>query len=121
METHGASASVSGAGGLREGRAGLASGLAALGVSACCILPTGLMLAGLGGSWTVVFGGIAAAGYYVAGASLLVLVLAWVVALRRGAPRRTRYQLALGSALSALAWVVVMNETTLNNALVSLM
>lgn len=102
-------------------RAGILGGLAALGVSTCCVLPVLLMLAGLGGSWIAVFGKIAAAGYYVAGASVLVLALAWVIALRRGASRRTRLQLAAGSALPLVAWGILLNETALNDALISLM
>lgn len=121
MEAHGAHTPAIQASGLHEGGVGLASGLTALGISTCCIMPMLLMLAGLGGTWLGVFGKIAATGYYVAGASLLVLALAWAIALRRGASRRTRYQLAAGSTLSSLAWVVLLNETALNDALVALM
>lgn len=105
----------------RAGRAGIVGGLAAFGVAGCCVLPMLLMMAGLGGSWLAVFGKIAAAGYYVAGAALLLVVAAWILALRRGAGRRTRLQLGAGSVLTGLAWLILMTESAINDALISLM
>lgn len=105
----------------RAGSAGLAGGLAAFGVSSCCVLPMLFVLAGAGGSWLGVFAGIASAGYYVGAASLVVIALGWVVALRRGAMRRTWRQLAAGSTLAGLAWVIMLNETAITDKLISLM
>lgn len=102
-------------------RTGLAGGGAAFGVSLCCILPMILMLAGLGGNWIAVFGRIAALGYWVAGGAALLLAVAWVLALRRGAGRAVRARLAAGTALTFLAWGLLLNETRINDMLIGWM
>ena len=102
-------------------RISLAGALSALGVSACCILPTALILFGVGGSWIAVFAKLAAFGYYVAAAASLILVAAWTVALRGGTLRRNGWLLGFGTGLSALAWLVLVNETRLNDYLIGLM
>lgn len=109
-----------GPGGAAAG-AGLGGGLAAFGVSLCCVLPMLLMIAGLGGSWIAVFGTVAAAGYWIAGAALVPLAAGWVLALRRGAARSVRRRLAAGSALVVLAWMILLNETRINDALIGWM
>jgi len=48
-----------------------------------------LILLGLGGSWLAIFGKIAAVGFYVAAASMLLLLAGWIIALRRHSPLRT--------------------------------
>ncbi len=98
----------------------LGSTIAAL-AAACCVLPLALMLIGLGGSWLAVFGVVAAAGFHVAAVSAAVLAAAWVAAIKRRAARRTYMALGIGSLTTAAAWGVMLNEATINDALISLM
>ena len=79
------------------------------------------MLVGLGGSWVAVFGMAAAAGYYVGAVAAFLLAIAWIVELRRRTKARTIFMLAAGSVGTALAWVVMLNETAINDYLISLM
>mgnify|MGYP005838733731 CR=1 FL=1 len=102
-------------------RTGLAGGGAAFGVSLCCVLPMILMLAGLGGSWIAVFGRIAALGYWVAGGPALLLTAGWVLTLWRGAGRGVRLRLAADTALTGLAWGLLVFETRLNDMLIEWM
>jgi hypothetical protein len=95
--------------------------LASFGAASCCVLPTALMLAGLGGSWVVIFARIAAVGYYVLAASALVLALAWIVAYRRGVLRRLAWRLGASTGLSALAGVILVNEARINDYFIGLM
>jgi mercuric ion transport protein len=102
-------------------RLGLAGAVSSLGVSACCVMPTALVLLGAGGSWLAVFARIAALGYYVAGAASLILVAAWAVVLHgRTLPRNGRL-LGLGTGISAVAWLVLANEARLNDYLIGLL
>ena len=98
-------------------RASIISAFAAVGISACCILPMVFLVLGLGGAWLAIFAKFAAIAYYVAGASALLLAASWVVAIRRHSPRRTRVILSVGSVLSALAWVLVLYEGPINDYL----
>ena len=108
---------------MRDGLAktGIAGAAAALGLSACCVLPMVMILLGLGGSWLVVFANLAALALPVSVAVLLVLGVGWVSALRHGAPRRTYRLLAAGTALSAAAWTVFLAEGRINDILMTLM
>lgn len=90
----------------------------ALGVASCCILPMTMMLLGLGGSWLAVFGKIAAASYYIIALSSAVVLAAWVVSYRRGSLMRLKWWLGGTTALTLLAWVVVANETRINDYLI---
>lgn len=87
----------------------------------CCVLPMVLMLLGLGGAWLAAFATIAAAGFYLGGVSLVLLVAAWVVALRRGSRRQTIAMLSVGSALIAASLLVVLSEAAINDYIISLM
>lgn len=100
---------------------GLMGSLASLGVSACCILPMLLMLAGAGGSWLAIFGPISAASFYVLGATTLLLLAAWAMAWQRGSLRRLARRLSVGTAVAGLAWVIALNEAGLNDYLISWM
>lgn len=102
-------------------RASLVSAVAALGVATCCVLPMAFLLMGLGGSWLAVFGKIAATSYYVLAASSLFIVWAWITALQRGSALRLRAWLTLSTALVALTWLLVLNETLINDFLIGLM
>jgi len=102
-------------------KTGLAGSAIAAVTAACCILPVAVMLAGLGGSWMAVFGPLAAASLPVAAASTAVVILAWVLAVRRKARRRIYAFLGIGSTLTLAAWVVILNEAALNDYLISLM
>ncbi|GAB5376438.1 MAG: hypothetical protein AcusKO_29000 [Acuticoccus sp.] len=102
-------------------RIGLAGSAVAALTASCCVLPMVLMLFGLGGSWLAVFGKIAAAGFYVGAFALLLVVAAWILALRRGSSRSTIAILAVGSVLIAGSWLVMLNETVINDYIISLM
>jgi mercuric ion transport protein len=97
------------------------SSAAALGVATCCILPMTMMLLGLGGSWIAVFGKVAAASYYVLIVSGIFLLIGWVAAVRRGLPASQKWWLGLSTALTAIAWVIVVYETPINDYLITLM
>ncbi|MEX3008579.1 hypothetical protein [Hoeflea sp. TYP-13] len=102
-------------------KTGLAGSILALVTAVCCVLPLALMLIGLGGAWLGVFGIIAAAGYYIAGAAALIIAAAWLIAIRRHATAATYRLLFLGSALTLVAWGVLLNEAMINNYLIELM
>ncbi len=102
-------------------RISLAGALSSLGISACCILPTLLILFGVGGSWIAVFAKLAAFGYYVAAAASLILIGAWTAAFQGGTLRRNGRILGFGTGLSAIAWLVLLNETQLNDYLIGIM
>ncbi len=93
----------------------------ALAVGACCVLPMGLMILGLGGSWMAVFGKIAAASLPVLGLSTLLVAVAWFVAYRRRGIAHLRWWLAGSTGLTAIAWGVVLNEARINDYLITLM
>lgn len=100
---------------------GLTGSLTSLGVSACCVLPMLLMLAGVGGSGIAIFGRIAATSFYVLGATTLFIVAAWAIAWRRGALRRLAGQLGASTVFTGLAWAITLNEASLNDYLISWM
>jgi len=102
-------------------RASYLGSFAALGVATCCVLPMTMMLLGLGGSWIAVFGRIAAASVYVLAVSTLILAVAWAVSYRRGALAHLRWWLTGSTLLTALAWVVFLNEARINDVLITLM
>ena len=91
----------------------LGSVVALLAASACCVLPMSLMIAGFGGGWMAVFSPVAAVSPYLVGISFLLLVAAWFVALRSGSGRGTIALLALGSAFTATAWLLLINQERL--------
>ncbi|MGV6850240.1 MAG: hypothetical protein ACWA5A_17850 [Marinibacterium sp.] len=101
--------------------ASYAGSLSALGVATCCVMPMTLMLFGLGGSWLAVFGKIAAVAYWVLGLSSLILAAAWLLALRRKSLPHLKYWLAGSTVLTALAWIVALNEARINEFLITLM
>jgi mercuric ion transport protein len=90
----------------------------ALGVATCCVLPMAMMLLGLGGSWIAVLGKIAAASYYVLATSTALVLASWAVAYRRSAMSKLKWWLGGTSILTALAWIVVVNETRINDFLI---
>lgn len=91
---------------------------AALGVAACCVLPMALMLLGLGGSWISIFGSIAASGWYVPGVSTILVLAAWLIALRRHSAGRLKWWLAGSTAMTGFAWIVILNESGINDYLI---
>lgn len=93
----------------------------ALGVASCCVLPMTMMLLGLGGSWLAVFGKIAAASYYVLAISTVLVAASWIVSRRRGSLARLKWWLGGSTFVTALAWVIVFNETRINELLISQM
>lgn len=102
-------------------KTGLAGSTVAALTAVCCVLPVAVMLVGLGGSWTAVFGPLAAASLPVAAVSTGVVILAWILAVRRKVSRRIYAFLGAGSALALTAWAVILNEVALNDYLISLM
>ena len=92
--------------------------LGALAVASCCVLPMTLMLLGLGGSWVAIFGKIAAASYYLIALSTAVVLTAWVITFRRGSLARLKWWLGGTTALTLLAWVIMANETRINDFLI---
>ena len=101
--------------------ASYAGSISALGVATCCVLPMTMMLLGLGGSWLAVFGKIAAASYYVLAAASIMLLIAWVIAARKGTLAHLKGWLVGSTILTALAWVIVFNEAQINDYLITLM
>ncbi|CTQ75807.1 hypothetical protein [Roseibium alexandrii] len=102
-------------------RASYLGSISALGVATCCVLPMAMMLLGLGGSWLAIFGTIAAASFYVLGLSTLMVLAAWLVTYRKGSLLQLKWWLAGSTTLTALAWVIVFNETRINDFLITLM
>lgn len=98
-------------------RVNVLGSLSSLAVASCCILPMALMLMGMGGSWLAVFGRIAAVSYAVAGVSTALLVAGWVMVYRRGSPRSLRLWLGMTTALTGMAWLVILNESRINDFL----
>lgn len=90
----------------------------ALGVASCCVLPMSLMLFGLGGSGLAVFSKIAAASYYVLAISTALLVSSWIISRRRGSLARLKWRLGGTTLVNAVAWVIVFNETRINELLI---
>lgn len=80
-----------------------------------------MMLLGLGGSWIAIFGKIAAASYYFLGVSGLILILGWITSIRRGTPAQHKWWLGAATAVNAVAWVVVVFETQVNDYLINQM
>lgn len=95
-----------------------AGSVAALGVATCCVLPMALMLLGLGGSWFAVFGDIAATGWYVLGVSTILVLAAWLLALHRHSAGRLKWWLAGSTAMTGIAWIVIINESRINDFLI---
>ncbi|MCR9087391.1 MAG: hypothetical protein NXH97_11655 [Rhodobacteraceae bacterium] len=90
----------------------------ALGVASCCVLPMTMMLFGLGGSWLAVFGKIAAASYHVLAISTILVVASWIIARRRGSLAKLKWWLGGTTLVTAIAWVIVFNETRINDLLI---
>ena len=76
------------------------------------------MLLGLGGSWLAVFGKIAVASYYVLAISTALIVASWVISRRRGSMARLKWWLGGTTMVTAIAWVIVLNETRINDLLI---
>lgn len=102
-------------------RASCLGSLGALGMAACCVMPMGLILLGLGGSWLAVFGKIAAFSFPVLGASTVLLIAAGAMAVRRNALARLKWWLTGNAVVTALAWAVALNESRINDVLIRLM
>ncbi|UWR03162.1 hypothetical protein K3740_00130 [Ruegeria conchae] len=92
--------------------------VSALGVATCCVLPMAMMLLGLGGSWLAIFGKIAAASYYVLAISTALIAVSWFVAHRNGTLANLKWWLVGSTAITALAWAIVFNETQINDYLI---
>ncbi|MBA5775964.1 hypothetical protein H2509_02350 [Stappia sp. F7233] len=102
-------------------RFGFLGGIASLATAACCVLPITFMLLGAGGAWVAVLASAAALSPYVIAISAVVLATAWFLSLRGSAPRRTYALLGGGSLLTALAWIVLLNEEAMNDYLIQWM
>lgn len=102
-------------------KTGLFGSIVAVLSASCCVLPLALMLVGLGGSWIAVFGTIAAASLHIVAVAAVIIVAAWILAVRRRAPRRTYAVLGSGTALTGIAWALVLNEAAINDYLITLM
>lgn len=100
---------------------GLPLSFLAIGVAVCCILPMTLMLFGLGGSWLAVFGKIAGASVPVLTVSAILIGIGWIVALKQGTAARQKWLLGGATTLTGLAWLVYLNEATINMQLIEMM
>lgn len=80
-----------------------------------------MMLLGLGGSWLAVFGTIAAASYHVLAIAGLVLIFAWYISIKRGSLKKLSWWLVSSTALTVMAWGIVLNETRINDFMIGLM
>ncbi|MCK7611447.1 hypothetical protein [Roseibium sediminicola] len=94
------------------------SSISALGVATCCVLPMAMMLLGLGGTWLAVFGKIAAASYYVLAISSVLVAVSWILAFQKQSLARLKWWLTGSTAITVLAWVIVFNETWINDYLI---
>lgn len=90
----------------------------ALAVASCCVLPVAFMLLGVGGSWLAIFGSIAATSYYALAFATAMVVLAWLMSHRSGTIRRLKWKLSASTASTALAWIIVFNETRINDYII---
>ena len=104
-----------------NGKLSLGSTLAALGVSACCVLPVSFILLGMGGGWLAIFGNIAAVSYYVLACATLFIGYSALMSYRRGMLSRLKWWLISATSLTAIAWVIVLNKARINDYLISRM
>lgn len=95
--------------------------IGALGVASCCVLPVTMMLLGMGGSWLAIFGKISAASYYVLAISTALILASWTMSYRRRSVSKLKWWLGGTTALTAVAWGVVINETRINDFLITRM
>lgn len=102
-------------------KTGLFGSIVAVLSAACCVLPLALMLVGLGGSWIAVFGVVAAASLHIAVVAAVIVIAAWILALWRRSSRRTYAMLGTGTALTGVAWALVLNDAAINDYLITLM
>lgn len=99
---------------------GLAAAIAALVGASCCALPLLLASAGLAGAWIANLGVFVVYRPYITGAALVVIALGWLVALRRGSPRRTLVVLGCATVLVLAALALTEYEPQITRYLVSL-
>jgi mercuric ion transport protein len=92
-------------------RLGAVTGFGAFVTASCCALPLILMAAGAGGAVIGIVGKATVLAWPLIGVSVLLLLAGWFVALRGGAPVRVKRWLALGSILTLIAMLIVLNET----------
>lgn len=87
---------------------GVASVLAIVSAS-CCVLPIGLSIAGLGGTWLTVLGPFVAYRSIILIGVGLVLLVAWARLMRRrdGCRRRRRTALAIASCCTVVFLIAV--------------
>lgn len=96
----------------------LAAAIAAIGSSACCVLPMTFMLFGLGGSWLGVFGKAAAWAPAAVAAAFLATCLSWLLSWRQRKLRQQAPVLVWVTLLNFLAWAVWANEAAINDWLI---
>ena len=101
-------------------RVGLAGSILSLVSAVCCVLPLLFIMLGLGGAWVSIFGTMAAAGYYLLGATALVLVVALFSAIRDQDRVDVYALIFLGVVLTLVAWLIIANEGSINSALIEL-
>ena len=100
---------------------GLPLSALAAGVALCCVLPMTFMLVGLGGSWLAVFGTIAGYSMPVLTLSAILIAIGWGIAVQRGSFGRQKWLLGSATVLTGLAWIVFLNEATINNKIIEMM
>jgi hypothetical protein len=100
--------------------AALMSGTALV-AAACCVLPMVLVLLGVGGAWGAIVARAAVPAPWLVAVSVVLVVAAWLAALRTRPPRGGRATLALATVAAAAAWTVWAHEATLNDWLITLM
>lgn len=101
-------------------KVGVAGSILSLISAICCVLPLLFIILGLGGAWGAIFGTVASVGYYLLGATGLVLVIALFNAIRSQDQARAYALIFVGVVLTLVAWLIIANERSINNVLIEL-
>jgi mercuric ion transport protein len=99
---------------------GLIAAIAALVGASCCALPLALAWLGLAGAWIVNLEIFVVYRPYITLFAIIVIVLGWMIALRRRASPRTLVVLGVASVVVAAALLIAHYETELTRYLVAL-
>lgn len=103
---------------IRPGTSHLAS-FGTLGVATCYVLPVSMMLFAMGGSWTAMFGKIAAASSYGFALATMAAIISWVTSYRRDEVSKLMWWLIGTTAMTVTTWIVVLNQTGISDILIS--
>lgn len=99
---------------------GLIAAIAALIGASCCALPLALAWFGLAGAWIANLEIFVVYRPYITLFAIIVIVLGWVIALRRRASPRTLVVLGVASVVVGAALLIAHYETELTRYLIAL-